>query len=346
MPGTQKALFLESKFGAFTVKENAIPTPSAGQLLVRVEAVGLNPVDWKVQKYGIYIENFPAVMGTDISGVVEKVGEGVSGFAAGDRVLFQGAWGNELAGYQQYNLTIAETTAKIPAHMSFEQAATIPVAIAASVGGLYLPKPHGAGLTAPLDPSTEGKYAGKPIVVLGGATSVGQYSIQFAKLSGFSPIITTASPKHADFLKSLGATHVLDRHLDSAALTAEVAKITSAPIEIVYDAVSLPDTQQIGYSLLAPGGHLTLVLQKNAQVTAVEGKDITTVLGMWTLPHSRELGVQLYSRLGELLEKGAVKPNRVEVLPGGLNGVVGGLERLKADQVSGVKLVVRPQETV
>lgn len=345
MTGTQKALFLESKCGEFKVGENSIPTPGAGQLLVRIEATGLNPIDWKVQEYGIFLEKFPAILGTDIAGVVEEVGDGVSGFATGDRVFFQGAWEKDLAGYQQHTLAVAEITAKIPAHLSFEQAATVPVAIAAAVGGLYLPKPHGAGLTAPLDSSTQGKYAGKPIVILGGTTSLGQYAIQFARLSGFSPIIATASLKHGQHLKSLGATHILDRHLDAGALGVQITAIAQGIVEVVFDAVSLADTQRLGYDILAAVGHLTLVLPKVEQIKEVDGKSIATVFGTWTLPYSRELGVHLYSKLTEFLDSGAIKPTRVEVIPSGLHGVVGGLERLKADQVSGMKLVVRPQET-
>ncbi|GLB40724.1 putative alcohol dehydrogenase GroES-like domain [Lyophyllum shimeji] len=345
MSATQKALWLESKFGQFKVGENTVPTPGAGQVLVRVEATGLNPVDWKVQKYGIFLEKYPAILGTDIAGVVEAVGEGVTGFATSDRVLFQGAWEKDFAGYQQHTLSEVEITAKIPAELSYDQAATIPVGIAAAVGGLYLPKPHGANLTPPLDPSTQGKYAGKPIVVLGGATSVGQFAIQFAKLSGFSPIITTASLKNDQRLKALGATHVLDRHLDTGTLGMQITVIAQGIVEVVFDAVSLADTQQLGYDVLAAIGHLTLVLPKADEVKEIKGKSISTVFGVWTLPHSRDLGKKLYSKLTELLESGALRPNRVEVLPGGLRGVATGLRRLEADQVSGVKLVVRPQET-
>jgi len=144
-------------------------------------------------------------------------------------------------------------------------------------------------------------------------------------------------------LKSLGATHVLDCHLSSSALAADVAKITSAPIEIFYDSVSLPETQETGYSLLANGGHLVIILP--AVIKPMEGKEISSILGIWTIPYTRERGVQLHSSLTELLDKGLIQPNKVEVVPGGLRGIVGDLERLQADQISGMKLVVRPQET-
>lgn len=85
-PTQQKALLLESKQGKYVVGTRHIPKPGPGQLLVKVKASGLNPVDWKIQKYGIIIEKFPAVNGCDAAGDVEALGEGVSGFSKGDRV--------------------------------------------------------------------------------------------------------------------------------------------------------------------------------------------------------------------------------------------------------------------
>lgn len=346
MAGNQKALYLQSKQGSFEIVENVdIPKPGAGQLLVRIQASGLNPVDWKIQKYGAWIENYPAILGSDIAGVVEALGDDVSGFATGDRVFFQGGWTNETSGFQQYTLANHKLVSKIPANITTDEAATIPVAIAAAAVGLYLSKPYGAGLTAPLDSESLGKDAGKPIVIIGGATSVGQYVIQLAKLSRFFHIIVTASLKHEEYLKSLGATHVLDRNLSTSALAGEIGKITAAPIAVVYDSVSLPGTQQTGYDLLAQGGVLALVLERAPEVKLVEGKDVISAFGFFNQPHSRDLGFKLYASLEQLLAQGTLKPNRLEVVPGGLGGVVSGLQRLQNDQVSGVKLVVHPQET-
>ncbi|KAG5635716.1 hypothetical protein H0H81_010319 [Sphagnurus paluster] len=371
MAGNQKALYLQSKQGSFEIVENVdIPKPGAGQLLVRIQASGLNPVDWKIQKYGAWIENYPAILGSDIAGVVEALGDDVSGFATGDRVqvllttrrdhieltklrrFFQGGWTNETSGFQQYTLANHKLVSKIPANITTDEAATIPVAIAAAAVGLYLSKPYGAGLTAPLDSESLGKDAGKPIVIIGGATSVGQCVIQLAKLSRFFPIIVTASLKHEEYLKSLGATHVLDRNLSTSALAGEIGKITAAPIAVVYDSVSLPGTQQTGYDLLAQGGVLALVLERAPEVKLVEGKDVISAFGFFNQPHSRDLGFKLYASLEQLLAQGTLKgltdwdqPNRLEVVPGGLDGVVSGLQRLQNDQVSGVKLVVHPQET-
>ena len=85
-PLTQKALLLDEKFGKLVIDTIPVPKPGPGDILVKIFAASLNPVDWKVQKYGIFIQTFPAILGTDISGEVEEIGEGVVDFRKGDRV--------------------------------------------------------------------------------------------------------------------------------------------------------------------------------------------------------------------------------------------------------------------
>lgn len=82
----QTALLYEAKHAPYVLGKRPIPTPAAGELLVKVHAAGLNPVDWKLQTYGVVVENFPAVVGLDAAGEVEQVGEGVEGWSKGDRV--------------------------------------------------------------------------------------------------------------------------------------------------------------------------------------------------------------------------------------------------------------------
>lgn len=85
-PLTQKALLLVQKFGRLAVDTIPVQKPGPGHILVKVQAAALNPVDWKVHRYGIFIQTFPAILGADISGDVEEVGEGVTDFKLGDRV--------------------------------------------------------------------------------------------------------------------------------------------------------------------------------------------------------------------------------------------------------------------
>lgn len=83
---TQQALFLEKPKGDFVVQSRDIPTPPAGEILIKIHATALNPVDWKIQKYAAFIKNYPAILGTDLAGEVETLGEGVTKFKKGDRM--------------------------------------------------------------------------------------------------------------------------------------------------------------------------------------------------------------------------------------------------------------------
>ena len=83
---TQKALYIPSRRAPFQVGEVPIYTPGPTEILVKIIAVGLNPVDWKMHSYDLLVQNFPAILGSDIAGVVEELGSKVTKFAKGDRV--------------------------------------------------------------------------------------------------------------------------------------------------------------------------------------------------------------------------------------------------------------------
>ena len=87
MTSQQTALFLESRLGQFVLGTRDIPIPGAGDLLVEVHATALNPVDRKIQADGpAFIQEYPAILGTDCAGVIKEIGEGVTGFVVGDKV--------------------------------------------------------------------------------------------------------------------------------------------------------------------------------------------------------------------------------------------------------------------
>jgi len=344
-PLTQKALILHAKFGNYSVGTAQVPKPGSGEMLLKVKTAALNPADWKLQKYGL-VEKYPAILGLDIAGDVEEIGEGVTEFQKGDRVVTQAQLINDFGGFQQYALAIASTVAKIPSNISYDEAAAVPMCLTAPYVGLYNQKPAGLGLVSPVYPEGVGKYSGNPIFILGGTSSIGQNAIQLAKLSGFSPIITTASLKHAEFLKSIGATHVIDRSISTSNLASEISGILTqnVPLKYAIDSISIPDTQQTAYDVLAQGGKLITFLP--SVIKATQEKDIVYVFGSLREPVNIELLETLYhDNLERLLKEGAIKPNRVEILPNGLAGIQEGLNRLEAGQVSRLKLVVHPQDT-
>jgi len=119
------------------------------------------------------------------------------------------------------------------------------------------------------------------------------------------------------------------------------------PIASVFDSISLPTTQKIGVELLAPGGTIGTVLSPGLTPSDVSsGKKAVHILGAPRAPHNIELVDSLYhDHLEGWLERGVLRPNNVEVLPGGLEGVQAGFDRLEKGDISMSKLVVRPQET-
>ncbi|KAJ2932485.1 hypothetical protein H1R20_g4577, partial [Candolleomyces eurysporus] len=346
---TQKALVLPKQFDQFELTTTEIYKPGKDEVLVKIHSAALNPVDWKIQKNPAFLKDYPAVLGTDIAGEVVELGEGVTQFAIGDRVLFQGIYGaNRHNGFQQYAIAEIQTLAKIPSGISYDEAASIPLALTSAYVGLYNASPHGAGFDAPVNPGARGKYADTPIAIIGGSSSVGQFAIQLAKLSGFNPIIATSSLAHEQFLKSLGATHVLDRFTPLTRETVKSLTGSEQPIKIVYDAISAEETQTTGFDLLSPGGQLVVTLRPQASIAekaATEGKAVAQVIAGKNLPFNVKSIEALWPHATGLLDSGDIKPNRVEVLPNGLNAIVEGLKRMEEGKVSGTKLIVRPQET-
>ena len=134
-------------------------------------------------------------------------------------------------------------------------------------------------------------------------------AIQLARLSGFSPIIATASLQHESHLKSLGATHVLDRNSDVRAEVSGIAKGT--PIYITYDAISSEQTQGQALDVLAPGGQAVLVLPAVVDREKYKDKFIIQAFGNVHVPQVRPLGVSLYEKLATLLRDGSIKVHSV-----------------------------------
>ncbi|KAJ7777417.1 chaperonin 10-like protein [Mycena metata] len=349
----QKALAITAKGGPWTLIAIPIPEVERGNLLVRVEGAGLNPAHWKFQTGVVY----PAFFGSEGAGTVVEVGEDVTGFEKGDRVLFQGkaGWFNASRNtFQEYALVDADLTAKLPQSISCLQGAAIPIGLTTAAFGLCQAFPDrsdgntqargGAGLKAFWEPGAEGCYAGegKTILVLGGASVVGQYCIQIARYMGFSRIIVTASLKHETHLRGLGATHVVDRYADTGASLRTLEDKEGLKLELVFDAVHAAVTQA-EVDLLAPNGTLVSAGPLHDELLFEGGRRATAIVG--SVHIHRELGKEMNKRLGGILEAGVIKPVRVEKLSAGLAGVADGLDRMLRGQVSGTKLVVNPTET-
>ncbi|KAI0351738.1 GroES-like protein [Trametes cingulata] len=360
LPTTQKSLIAYEEGKPYVVGETPVPRPGPKDVLVKILACALNPADYRVLELpasakATFKISYPLVPGCDAAGVVVERGEEITHLKEGDRILFGAHWGYSGAACQQYAIIPAELTATIPDNITFEQAASIPLALTTDVLVLYNQSPAPENLSLRLkpfwDPEGASAYAGTPAFIVGGAASLGQFAIQLAKLAGHEPIITTASLHNAPLLKSLGATHVLDRSRSNESILAELPALTGGkPIQYAFVSIFDPESMRLGRDALAPGGALATVAGSPAMVpedvaNPGDGKRIGYVYGSALPPYNRETGVAMLRQLPGWLEKGLLKPNPIEVLPNGLAGIPEGLERLKATKVSGKKLVAHPQET-
>jgi NADPH:quinone reductase-like Zn-dependent oxidoreductase len=167
-----------------------MPSPMPGELLVEVRTAGVNPVDWKIRA-GLYGDSgdFPAVLGSEVSGVVREVGKDVDGFAVNDEVFGSVAPGS--GGYAEYTLVTANAAARKPPQVSFNDAATLPVAAATAYDGV----------------TQLGLKEGQTLLINGVGGGVGVAAAQIARDAGIN-VIGTASEDKKALVESLGATLV------------------------------------------------------------------------------------------------------------------------------------------
>lgn len=171
------------------------PSPEAGEVLVRVKAAGINPVDGAVRAgYYPLLGEPPFILGWDISGTVEALGDGVTAFKVGDEVFGMPRFPKQAAAYAELAAIPADEIALKPKRVDHIQAGALPLAGLTAWQGLVR---HG------------GLKSGQRVLVHAGAGGVGHLAVQIAKARG-AYVIATASPNKLDFVRKLGADEVID----------------------------------------------------------------------------------------------------------------------------------------
>ncbi|KAH8651377.1 chaperonin 10-like protein [Xylariales sp. PMI_506] len=355
VPETFKAALVPEAGAKHIIGERSLPPLAEGEVAIKITATAINPVDWKIRDYKFFVDKFPAVLGSDAAGEIADVGAAVTDFTVGDRVFFQGIINKyDYSTFQQYCKMPAALVSKTPSNITDEQAAGISLASIAVVTGFYDSTGHGLA-PPPWAPGGDQAGNGKAIVVLGGSSSVGQYAIQWARLSGFSRIVTNSSAAHVEHLKSLGAHVVLDRHTQSA-VEDYVAAIGDLPLAFVYDSISTVPTVKLGVQVLqatgTQGGQVVTVgRNSDAELDALAQQEpqvtVKPILGLGSSPALRHISEPFAKFIGGeegAIAKGLFVPNRPVVVPGGLAGLEDALA-LNKKGVSGEKVVIRPFES-
>ena len=199
-PPDNTGRWLNAKRADFTVGPAPYAAPRAGEILVRVHAVAINPVDRMIPAMGEFIMpwlKYPFIAGSDVAGVVAELGEGVTRFVVGDRMLGFGAGGDEghrsaEGAFQHYAI--------LPAHM----ARHMPEGLSTAATGLFE-----ADCLALGRPSAKPQPKGQTLIVWGGSTNVGSNVIQLAVAAGYD-VIATASPHNVAYMTRLGARQAFD----------------------------------------------------------------------------------------------------------------------------------------
>lgn len=277
---TMKAVRIHTYGGSETLvyEEADCPTPRAGQVLIRVHAAGVNPMDWKIRE-GWFKDTFdyplPLILGTDVAGVVESVGEGVTTLQSEQAIY--GVVDMTLSGsYAEYAIARAEAISPKPETINYLEAATIPIVSMTAWQGLF---------------EVGGLSAGQSVLIHAAAGGVGSFAVQFAKLNGLR-VIATASTQNLTYVYELGADEVIDYH------TTDFERRVQ-DVDMVFDTLG-GETQARSLKVLKPGGILvSTATPPDSQMVAQAGVRATMMI---VQPQA-----SILTKIAALIDQGKVK---------------------------------------
>lgn len=271
---------------ALTVHEAERPSPKDGEILIKVQAAGINPVDRAVSA-GFYplLGAPPFTVGWDVAGEVAAVGKGVKAFKVGERVFGMPRFPKQAAAYAEYVASPAADVTATPDAISDEEAAALPL----------------AGLTAWLGLVRTAKLkAGEKVLVQGAAGGVGHLAVQIAKALG-AHVTATASAGKLDYLRGIGADVALDAKAGPQA--------AGTDFDVVFDPIS-GDNAEASLTALKNGGRLIVLLPPSDTAKAqaeAEGKQLTRI--------DVAANGEDMAALADLVERGLLKPHVAKTFP-------------------------------
>ncbi|KAH7066837.1 chaperonin 10-like protein [Paraphoma chrysanthemicola] len=355
LPSTMHAIKVGAP-GSPAIKQVPLPRLRDDYILVKVNAVALNPTDWKhttIPIMATHSEN--CTVGADYAGTVVAVGSKVTKpWQVGDRIAgFTHGCNHEEpedGAFAEYAMVKGDAgQVRIPEGMSDEDAATLGVAVVTCGQALY------QKLRLPLP--GEGSLNGKWFLVYGGSSGMGSMAIQYAKLSGCK-VIAVCSPRNFELVKSRGAIEAFDYKDPECAK--KIREYTNDELDLSLDCIAEGASIDIcAESISSKGGKICYLLftppQKRKDVEALHtlgytmtGERFTFAGGAMEFPASKEdfeqakMFCEVSSRL---LAEGKLIPHPAKVGPDGLKGVLGGMVYMREGKVSGEKLVYRVAET-
>ena len=271
-----RAVVIEAYGGKEQLKEAQVVLPElkANQLLVKVAATSINPIDWKLREgylKPMFDWDFPIILGWDVAGDIVAVGAEVTDFKVGD-AIFARPDTTRFGTYADYAIVDQELAALKPTNQSYQEAAAVPLAGLTAFQALF---DHGD------------LQAGEKVLIHAGAGGVGTYAIQLAKAAG-AYVITTASAHNHELLQKLGADEVIDYR------TTNFVDVLNE-IDLVVDTMG-GDVQKQSFTVLKPKGRLISILGIEDEALAKE-KEITAK-SIWLRTNGEQL-----AEIGQLIEE-------------------------------------------
>ena len=266
------------------------PAPGPREVLVRVHASSVNPVDTKIRQAGSWAGiTPPTAIGYDVSGVVEEVGESVTDFEAGDEVFYTPEIFGKQGSYAEYHVADESIVARKPRNISHTEAAALPLAAATAWEAVVTRGEAKAGETA----------------LIHGAGGVGAHAVQIADAAG-AEVIATTSPKTVDQTEELGATRAID--YESEEFTDVIESEFEESVDLVFDTVG-GETLVESTGVAKPHGRMVTILEPEGAWGAAYQKNLT--VHMLFLERDR----RPIDALRRLVEQGKLEPVIDSVLP-------------------------------
>lgn len=295
-----KAMILSAFGGApdsFEVAELADPAPGPGEVLVRVVAASINPADTKIRKHGgLAAPALPAVLGCDMAGIVVAVGEGVTGFAVGDRVYgCVGGVRGSAGTYAELVVADARLLAHAPANLSLHDAAALPLVVITAWEAL----------------DRLGVGEGTHLLVHGGAGGVGHVAIQLAKARGARVATTISTPDKAEIVRGFGADEIVNYREE--AVEAYVERLTGGQgFDAVFDSTGGSDLATSFAAARVNGQVAVIVASYSADLTPMHAKALSFHAIMMLVPllygTGREAHGRILAEVANLVDQGKLKP--------------------------------------
>lgn len=343
MPPSNRASWLTAKQSPVNVVDSAPYTsPSANELVIKTKAIALNPADVVVQKLGILLKDYPAILGCDVAGEVVEVHPSLADvYSIGDRVIGAASCLNRKDGtycysaFQEYVVLKIPSIAKIPKEVAYEDAAVLPLGINTAASCLFMDETLGLK-----GPSIDGTKAGqgKTLLVWGASSSVGSCGVQMASHAGYE-VVGVASKRNHEMVKGLGASMCFDQS-DPTLVDDIVTYLNGKEVVGAYDAVSNDSTLNTICEILDRSGGRKLVasVMPGAEQKATKGVKIITNFAAEMA--GSEVSKAIWQWLNKAMEEDKIKyMPQSEVVGKGLEHVQQAVDLL-AKGVSAKKLVV------